>query len=104
MRMAGEGLFPENVRKKSNGWHWGNQFPISTCGNLPAAQWSKQLRTCSERRKQELRSHVAIVEIGWVFAPHAKHALRVVVLLCLCGGRPRGLPLVADIDATTTWS
>src|SRR5262249_10552623 len=36
-----------------------------------------------ERRKQELRSHVAIVEIGCVFAPHTKHALRVVVSLAV---------------------
>src|SRR5215475_7764090 len=28
MRMAGEDLFPEDVRKKLNAWHWGNHSPV----------------------------------------------------------------------------
>ena len=29
MRMAGEALFPEDVRKKLNGWHWGNHSLVT---------------------------------------------------------------------------
>jgi phytoene dehydrogenase-like protein len=29
MRMAGEELFPEDVRKKLNGWHWGNHSLVT---------------------------------------------------------------------------
>jgi phytoene dehydrogenase-like protein len=29
MRMAGEDLFPEDVRKKLNGWHWGNHSLVT---------------------------------------------------------------------------
>jgi phytoene dehydrogenase-like protein len=29
MRMAGENLFPEDVRKKLNGWHWGNHSLVT---------------------------------------------------------------------------
>src|SRR5262249_27986462 len=36
-----------------------------------------------EWRKQELRAHIALVEIGCVFPPHTEHALRVVVSLAV---------------------
>ena len=29
MRMAGEDLFPEDVRKKLNSWHWGNHSLVT---------------------------------------------------------------------------
>src|SRR5262245_34723766 len=29
MRMAGEDLFPEDVRRKLNGWHWGSHSLVT---------------------------------------------------------------------------
>ena len=37
MRMAGEELFPEEVRKKLNGWHWGNHSLVTLHLALEAA-------------------------------------------------------------------
>jgi phytoene dehydrogenase-like protein len=44
MRMAGEDLFPEDVRKKLNGWHWGNHSLVT----LHLALRDKPVYRCAE--------------------------------------------------------